>query len=279
MHGQICGSRDMTVAARERQVERLLRKVVDLRRKRAPLVEVSAREGGTGTPPDSADILAELHSKFFVVVRAGRTMIAYEEEDPALKRRVIRFMRKPDLQLRYAPDRVQVGTKDGTPILKPAADVWMQSPERRAYDRMALLPGGSTDADTFNLWRGWAVEPAEGDCSLIREHLTEVICDGDTARFDYLLRWMAFCVQHPAERPEVAIVLRGGEGAGKAAGVAPLARIFRHHYLHLTDPRHLTGHFNAHLIDACLVFADETFCAGDRRPRHDCGRSSPRRRT
>ena len=34
--------------------------------------------------------------------------------------------------------------------------------------------------------------------------------------------------------------------------------------MHITNPRHLTGNFNAHLIDCLLLFADEAFWAGDK---------------
>ena len=40
--------------------------------------------------------------------------------------------------------------------------------------------------------------------------------------------------------------------------------MFGKHYLHVTNPRHLTGNFNAHLIDCLLLFADEAFWAGDK---------------
>jgi phage/plasmid-associated DNA primase len=43
-----------------------------------------------------------------------------------------------------------------------------------------------------------------------------------------------------------------------------LMRIFKNHAVHVTDSRHLTGNFNAHLLDALFVFADEAFWAGDK---------------
>src|SRR5205814_1769665 len=50
------------------------------------------------------------------------------------------------------------------------------------------------------------------------------------------------------------------------AGLAAPAfgALFGQHFLHLSDARHLTGNFNAHLRDACVVFADEAFYAGDK---------------
>jgi hypothetical protein len=34
--------------------------------------------------------------------------------------------------------------------------------------------------------------------------------------------------------------------------------------VHLSDAKHLTGHFNAHLRNACLLFADEAYWPGDK---------------
>jgi hypothetical protein len=41
-------------------------------------------------------------------------------------------------------------------------------------------------------------------------------------------------------------------------------KIFRHHALQITHSRHLTGNFNAHLMDALFLFLDEAFWGGDK---------------
>ena len=43
-----------------------------------------------------------------------------------------------------------------------------------------------------------------------------------------------------------------------------MVRIFRDHALQITHSRHLTGNFNAHLIDALFLFLDEAFWGGDK---------------
>ena len=74
---------------------------------------------------------------------------------------------------------------------------------------------------------------------------------------------MAQCVQEPEKRPGVAIVLRGKQGTGKGVFVIQFGKLFGKHFVHVTNPKHLLGNFNAHLKDALLVFADEAFWAGD----------------
>ena len=62
----------------------------------------------------------------------------------------------------------------------------------------------------------------------------------------------------------MAVVLRGGRGAGKGAFARELGRLFGSHFIHLSNARHLLGNFNAHLVDALLVFSDEATWAGDK---------------
>ena len=81
---------------------------------------------------------------------------------------------------------------------------------------------------------------------------------------DWLIGWLAYCVQHPGRQAEVAVVLRGLKGTGKGMVGQMLMRIFRDHSLHITNSKHLVGNFNAHLVDALFLFLDEAFWAGDK---------------
>jgi hypothetical protein len=71
-------------------------------------------------------------------------------------------------------------------------------------------------------------------------------------------------VQHPAEPGEVAIVMRGDEGTGKGTLARAMMRILGQHAIAISNSKHLTGNFNAHLRDCVFLFADEAFFAGDR---------------
>jgi hypothetical protein len=134
------------------------------------------------------------------------------------------------------------------------------------------MPGApwGIDAKTreFNIWSGWAVAPHPPDAkhswSLLQRHIIEVIADGDKRVAAYITDWAALCVQRPAELPDVALVLIGGEGAGKGTLVMALAKPFGRHFLHLATPGQLTSRYNDEQKDKLLVFADESFYAGDR---------------
>ena len=90
---------------------------------------------------------------------------------------------------------------------------------------------------TFNLWRGWAVEPGPGDWSLMSAHIHNVICGGRTEISSYVMRWLAHMVQHPAQPGEVAIVMRGLKGVGKGIFGKWLLRLCGQHGLHIHQRR------------------------------------------
>jgi hypothetical protein len=45
--------------------------------------------------------------------------------------------------------------------------------------------------------------------SNIRDHILDVIADGDREKSEYILDWCAHMVQRPWEKPGVALVLKG----------------------------------------------------------------------
>ena len=89
--------------------------------------------------------------------------------------------------------------------------------------------------------------------------LREGICNGIPEEYEYLINWMAFCVQFPQIKPETAIVLQGGQGVGKGKTVNVFGKLFGIHYMHVTNTHHIVGNFNCHLRSALLVFMDEAY--------------------
>jgi hypothetical protein len=198
------------------------------------------------------DVVRELNATHAVVMVGGRCVVLNEEDTS------ITFSRPNDFKLRYANRSVHVG--------KHRVDLgthWLRSPHRRQYKQVVFAPEGAAP-DCYNLWRGFAVVPKEGDCSLYLEHLEDNICSGNKGHFAYFIAWMADAIQRPADRPGVAIALLGLEGVGKGMAIQPFGRLFGRHFVHLTQGRHLLGNFNAHLKDAVLVYADEAFWAGEK---------------
>jgi hypothetical protein len=161
--------------------------------------------------------------------------------------------------------RTQAGVFVEEPVLKPIGAAWFNHPAAWRYlGGVAFLPGRQAPPDQLNLWEGWAIEPAPGSWALLERHIRDVVCSGNARHAEWLLNWIAHMIQKPWERPESAVVLRGGEGSGKGTLGRALLRLAGAHGLHITAPGHLVGRFNAHLRSCLFLFADEAFFAGDR---------------
>ena len=212
------------------------------------------------------DWVADMNENHAVVAEAGKARVLNTRDwDPALERRFLTYSTFADFKNLYCNQYVQIGTKkDGEPIYAAKGDAWLKHPERRQYTGTTFAPGRETPG-WFNMWQGFSVEPKAGDWSLLKEHLRNNICNGNAEHFQYLIGWMAFAVQHPDVVPEVAVVLLGGRGTGKNVAVNGLGSLMKEHYVPLSNPRHVTGNFNAHLRDAVLLFLDEAFWAGDQK--------------
>jgi hypothetical protein len=147
-----------------------------------------------------------------------------------------------------------------------AGDAWKRSPLRHEYDRIGYWPGGyHCPAKSYNLWQGWGIEPAQGNWSVISDHVLSVLACGDKAKSDYILDWCAHMVQRPWEKPGVALVFRGGKGTGKTLLTLLVATaIGRRNAIITASGKKLFGTFNWQLADKLLIGAEEAFFVGNR---------------
>lgn len=195
----------------------------------------------------------------------GKCRVIEEVEDDILKRTRLTVSSFEDLRNRYSHMTVEVGQdKEGKAIRISLGKYWLSHPMRRQFDYMRFMPQGDRKG-VYNLWRGFSVEPKPGDCSIYLSHLKENVCGGNQDHYNYLIKWMARAVQYPASPGEVAVVMRGGKGVGKSIVARLFGQLFGRHHLHVANPSHLVGNFNAHLRDVICLFADEAFFAGDKR--------------
>ena len=143
---------------------------------------------------------------------------------------------------------------------------WLKWTGRRTYRHLELAPNQPAELDNgnYNLWQGWGVMPARGRWDRMRDHIETVLAGGDATAADYILKWSAWAVQNPGLPAKVALVLRGGKGAGKGAFLSAMRTLFGAHGLQIYNRAHLVGSFNAHLRNCLFLFADEAFWAGDK---------------
>ncbi len=162
-------------------------------------------------------------------------------------------------------DKVLVGyTKTMDEKIKPVADVWLQSQNAN------LCTAGVTFHPTneryhkgkLNSYFGLNTSPTPyeyTDIGAYLLHIELIICNGDKDCYEYLINWLAHMVQKPEEKPEVAVVLKAGQGTGKGTFVDPIGNIIGAHFVHLTEQSQVVGRFNSLLENKVLIFADEFF--------------------
>jgi hypothetical protein len=145
---------------------------------------------------------------------------------------------------------------------------WWRHPKRRQFDGVVFKPLGPPIVRTsdgqllFNTYLGWGVEPKQGDWSLIRRHIKEVLACGDTKAEDYINRWIAWAIQHPDCAADVSLVLIGEKGTGKGTLARALEKIFGHHSFQASSLEHIVGKFNAYKENCILFVADEAYWGG-----------------
>src|SRR5262249_29391895 len=212
--------------------------------------------------PD-ADLL-EMNKQFAVVKVGGKTRVVSIEDDPTYPgSKLPVFSTLNDFRQFHDKRRKVVTTDDGTSKRVGLGRWWINHEERRQYDGIVYAPN-SKDPTKLNLWMGFGCEAIAGDCDLYLSHIRENIAAGNQDHANYLLNWMARAVQDPGTAGEVAVVLRGKEGTGKGVFAKEFGRLFGSHFRHLIQAKHLVGHFNSHLQQCSVLYADESFFAGDR---------------
>ncbi len=145
------------------------------------------------------------------------------------------------------------------------AHVWLRSPDRRTFHNIVFNPkiAGHYEGN-FNIWKGFAVKPIEGNCLLFWHHIEFIICGGVKTHYNYVRKWLAHLIQRPWVIA-TALVLRGKQGTGKGIFVTAIGKLLGPHYAPLASLDQILGRFNSHLKNAILIFADEAIWGGNKR--------------
>ena len=220
------------------------------------------------------DSFNETHAQVLIGGK-HRIMIKIDAANSPNKRDTYEFVAQPELERIY--QNTQIKTEEtpdrftGKIIAKYANHIkaWATDSNCRLYKRGTIFKPLVDNKETisndyFNTWQGYAVKPKEGDWSLIKYHIEEIICSGKTDLMEYFYNWVAFIFQNPDQPAGAAVVLRGLKGVGKGMIANFLMFLWGNHALHITSAKHLVGSFNGHFNDICFVYADEAFFSGDK---------------
>jgi hypothetical protein len=227
------------------------------------VAERRQNNGGDHIDEDDTD-LVNMNIAYAITKIGGKTRVVSFEESPAHPGcNVPVFSSIPDFCAFHAKYKKLITV--GKSVKKIGVGRWwIDHKDRRQFDSIVYAPNADVGHHQLNLWAGFGCVAREGNFDLYRAHLRDNICTADEEHIEYLLNWMAYAVQYPGRQGEVAVVLRGKEGTGKGVLAKQFGRLFGAHFRHVVHAQHLVGHFNAHLQQCSLLFADEAFFAGDR---------------
>lgn len=229
-----------------------------------------AKEGGW-IPPDDwpkydkmGQYVEEFNKEFALVKIGDEYRIVWDHHKKSIVKPPYEFFSPEAFATHTAERTVHVITNKGIKAV-PISKIWLNHAAHRIYENgMDMLPN-TNKPGVFNTWSGWAVEPEEGDVSLLITHITEVICNGSELHASFVLDWMADAIQDPTDPKGTAIVIKGIEGCGKGVFANGFGALFGFHYKHLMTDEPLVGRFNSYMADALLVFADEVLWGGNRK--------------
>lgn len=138
-------------------------------------------------------------------------------------------------------------------------EAWQRWPGKRYYSEgLAFCPNPEKcNPNQYNLYRGFSIQPKEGDVDPFIKHVKEVVCAGDEVVAKYVLQFFAHMLQRPDEKPSVAIVMKSIEGTGKGALMQPFLTIFGEYATVTNGAYLLTGRFNSVVANKMLIFSDE----------------------
>lgn len=154
-------------------------------------------------------------------------------------------------------------------ILVPKSSVMDILPEHgwrdmRAHKKVVRLdevgfdPSGTDNRITCNLYGGWPTKPKQGDCSKLLE-LLRYLCSNEQNAGDvyqWVLRWLAYPIQHPGAKMRTSLIFHGPQGTGKNLFFESIMAIYAE-YGRIVDQAAIEDKFNDWASKKLFLIADE----------------------
>jgi putative DNA primase/helicase len=213
-------------------------------------------------------VITEFNKIYTTLVHSGKNYVLRQGTDAFGCAYLEFFTQKDFIDAHRDAEKVEtvVYGGNGAPAIKHInpAKLWIESPDSTAAKHgLTFHPKECRfHQGKLNTYMGRGCDPisaTKNDVKIYLNHIYKVICDSDKPSYEYVIKWLAHLFQKPEEKPEVAIVLKAGQGTGKGTFIDPIGKIIGSHYLHAQSPEQVIGKFNAQLENKLLVFADEFF--------------------
>lgn len=125
-------------------------------------------------------------------------------------------------------------------------------------DEVGFDPAGTDPRIKCNLWGGWPTRPKSGSCDRLLE-LLEYLCAEERNHreiYQWVLKWLAYPIQHPGAKMRTALVFHGPQGTGKNLFFEAVMAIYGE-YGRIIDQSAIEDKFNDWASRKLFLIADE----------------------
>jgi putative DNA primase/helicase len=143
---------------------------------------------------------------------------------------------------------------------------WAEHPERAIVRirEVGFDPTGRDPVITCNLFGGWPTQPKAGSCEKLLD-LLRYMCSGDRNAdhlYRWVLRWIAYPIQHPGAKMKSTVVVHGPQGTGKNLFFEAVMKIYGE-YGDVLDQSAVEDKFNDWASRKLFMIADEVVARSD----------------
>jgi putative DNA primase/helicase len=113
---------------------------------------------------------------------------------------------------------------------------------------------------TCNLWGGWPTKPKKGQCDLLLSLLRELCRNEEDknsdAIYQWVLKWLAYPIQHPGAKMKTSLIFHGLQGVGKNLFFEAYAAIYEKYSI-VVGQSEIDDKFNDWASAKLFMIADE----------------------
>ena len=138
---------------------------------------------------------------------------------------------------------------------------WAEEGEGRKMVKLDEVGFDPTECDQnilCNLWAGWPTTPKEGNCGKLLNLLAYLCSEEEKPLLimNWVLKWLAYPIQHPGAKMKTAMVMHGPQGAGKNMFFEAVMAIYGE-YGRIIDQSAIEDRFNDWASRKLFMIADE----------------------
>ena len=143
---------------------------------------------------------------------------------------------------------------------------WSDHPDRQIarIENVGFDPACTDPAILCNLWSGWPTTPVAGSCETLLD-LLRYMCAKESnpeELYSWVIRWLAYPIQHPGAKMQTTIVVHGPQGTGKNMFFEVIMGIYGR-YGRIIDQSAIEDKFNDWASRRLFLIADEVVARSD----------------